>query len=126
MIMKKVILMVTLLLPMVFMACSDDEDVKETKIEVTQEEIQGDWGTSNYKGYLYLSFIGDSYLYRVIEPGDKHFSHTERGTYTIEGFDITFHRDSGGSELRDQEIYWEYEHGNYLRLSSIGTFLRID
>ena len=125
--MKKEIVMLALMLPMVFVSCSDDEEPSERiKIAVSQDEIQGTWGTENYTGYLYLFFTGNSYTYRILEPGDKYFSHTERGTYTIEGFDITFHRDSGESELREQEIYWEDNHGNYLRLSSIGTFLRIN
>lgn len=102
---------------------SDKEDDLDTKIKVTQSEIQGSWGFTSYGYYHRITFNGDKYDYTLMEvKGD--IDSKESGTYTISGTTINFTATSGESSLGKCEIYWDNTSKNSLHIYPIGSFTK--
>ena len=119
--------MLALILPVfIFSGCSDEEETneQETKIEVTQNEIQGSWHNSSYSVYHHITFEGNEYSYDIMDS--EEINHRENGTYTINGIDIVFNSEDGNSKLGNCEIYWEDETKNYLHIYPVGSFMKAD
>ena len=126
--MNKLLLMLAVILPVfIFSGCSNDEETneQETKIEVTQNEIQGSWHSLSYS-YNHIYFDGNEYSYNIMDANGDEITHRENGTYTINGIDIVFSSEDGSSKLGNCEIYWEDDTKNYLHIYPVGSFMKAD
>lgn len=126
--MRKVLFLITAIISIaMFIGCSDsDKEEQETKIEVAQNEIQGTWHTSSYGSYKHITFNGDNYSYGIMDVNNEEITHTEHGSYTINGINVLFTSDGGETKLGSCEMYWEDESKNYLHIYPVGSFTKAD
>lgn len=120
--MKKILLMLAMVLPMVFVACSDDEDKSDndSKRNVTVSELEsgtGTWAT-------WYADLGDDDIFYVgfnngnIVYADSDFYPYYTGEYTLDGTQITVTHETGTYEL---EVYFTTIDGEtYLQINPSG------
>lgn len=110
-----------------FSGCSNDDGENQgTKIEVTQNEIQGSWHNSSYSSYRHIIFDGNNYSYNIMDVDTEELTRREHGVYTIDGINITFSAEGEDSKLGVCEIYWENESRSHLHIYPIGSFIKAD
>lgn len=126
--MKKMLIMLPILAVLfVFSGCSnDDGENQETKIEVTQNEIQGSWHNSSYSSYRHITFDGNNYSYNIMDVDTKELTHREYGVYTIDGINVIFSAEGEETKLCNCEIYWEDGSKNHLHIYPVGSFIKAD
>lgn len=119
--MKKVILMLAIMLPIVFVSCSDDDEPRQsTEREVSVSELESGTGT----WMTWYASLGDEDAFYVgfnngkIVYADGDFFPYYTGKYTVEGRNLTVTTERGTFEL---EIYFQTVDGTeYLQINNVG------
>lgn len=119
--MKKVILMLAIMLPIVFVSCSDDDEPRQsTEREVSVSELESGTGT----WMTWYASLGDEDAFYVgfnngkIVYADGDFFPYYTGEYTVEGRNLTVNTERGTFEL---EIYFQTVDGTeYLQINNVG------
>lgn len=119
--MKKVILMLAIMLPIVFVSCSDDDEPRQsTEREVSVSELESGTGT----WMTWYASLGDEDAFYVgfnngkIVYADGDFFPYYTGEYTVEGRNLTVTTERGTFEL---EIYFQTVDGTeYLQINNVG------
>lgn len=119
--MKKVILMLAMMLPIVFVSCSDDDEPRQsTEREVSVSELESGTGT----WMTWYASLGDEDAFYVgfnngkIVYADGDFFPYYTGEYTVEGRNLTVTTERGTFEL---EIYFQTVDGTeYLQINNVG------
>lgn len=119
--MKKVILMLAIMLPIVFVSCSDDDEPRQsTEREVSVSELESGTGT----WMTWYASLGDEDAFYVgfnngkIVYADGDFFPYYTGEYTVEGRNLTATTERGTFEL---EIYFQTVDGTeYLQINNVG------
>lgn len=119
-------LMMMAMLTFALPSCGNDDDEPDSRIKVSQTEIQGTWYNLAYKTYHRFSFTGNDYFYLRMDSKTQDITYMESGTYTLNGIDITFKSSKGDSKLGKCEIYWETSAKNQLHIYPIGTYIKVD
>ena len=117
--MRKVVLMLAMILPIVFVSCSEDEEPPQsTEREVSVSELEGGTGT----WMTWYASLGDEDAFYVgfnngrIVYSDGDFYPYYTGEYTVEGRNLIVTTERGTFEL---EIYFQTVDGTeYLSITN--------
>lgn len=124
--MNKQILFLLMLIPLMLMGCSKDDDIPST---ITQTELQGTWMGEYYDCIYSFTFEGYKVQHRITNTKRMTLIRDLRGTYTIEGntLHITVTEKTDVFEVgavTDYSIRWATADKKAIDVGSIGKLTK--